>query len=256
MHPILLSLANIDTGVNMKATSHSFALTAYLPIPKLVNVSAPVHVLLTACVYHICVDIITVNLKLAEAHGACMSDPSSRVHMCHTPLASWISNLPEQQVVSCILANQSPFTMATANDFGNHHSFLSRTQDHTLNLIAEVCLITEPSLISAFARMCQNYGLNGVHQPFWMNWGRANPLDFLTPDAFHAFHKFFFDQPLKWVINIMGGEELDQHIAALQLHLGHATLEERYIHPQTMYWSKTLQYSKDLGLCDRKCSAR
>jgi hypothetical protein len=98
--------------------------------------------------------------------------------------------------------------------------------------------------------------LNGVHQPFWMNWGRANPLDFLTPDAFHAFHKFFFDHPLKWVINIMGGEELDQHIAALQLHLGHATLEERYIHPQTMYWLKTLQYSKDLGLCDRKCSAR
>jgi hypothetical protein len=39
MHPVLLSLANIDTGVHMKATSHAFALAAYLPIPKFVNVS-------------------------------------------------------------------------------------------------------------------------------------------------------------------------------------------------------------------------
>ena len=88
MHPVLLSLANIDAGVRMKATSHSFALAAYLPIPKFVNVSAPVHVLLTARVYHICLDIITVNLKLAEAGGMVMSDPSGRLRMCHTPLAS------------------------------------------------------------------------------------------------------------------------------------------------------------------------
>jgi hypothetical protein len=220
MHPVLLSLANIDAGVRMKATSHSFALAAYLPIPKFVNVSAPVHALLTARVYHICLDIITVNLKLAEAGGMIMSDPSGRLRMCHTPLASWIADLPEQRVLSCVLANQSPFTTATSDDFGDHHSFPSRTRDHTLNLIARACSITDPSLVPAFARTCYNYGLNGVHQPFWMNWGRANPPDFLTPDALHAFHKFFFDHPLKWVINIMGGEELDRRMAALQPRLG------------------------------------
>jgi hypothetical protein len=52
-------------------------------------------------------------------------------------------------------------------------------------------------------------GLNGVHQPFWGNWGNADPSIFLTPDALHVWHKFFFDHPLKWIINIMGGEELD-----------------------------------------------
>ena len=149
-----------------------------------------------------------------------MSDPSGRLRMCHTPLASWIADLPEQRVLSCVLANQSPFTTATLDDFGDHHSFPSRTRDHTLNLIAIACSITDPSLVPAFARTCYNYGLNGVHQPFWMNWGRANPPDFLTPDALHAFHKFFFDHPLKWVINIMGGEELDRRMAALQPRLG------------------------------------
>jgi hypothetical protein len=140
--------------------------------------------------------------------------------MCHTPLASWIADLPEQRVLSCVLANQSPFTTATSDDFGDHHSFPSHTQDHMLNLIARACSIMDPSLVPAFARMCYNYGLNRVHQPFWMNWGRANPPDFLTPDTLHAFHKFFFNHPLKWVINIMGGEELDWCMVALQPRLG------------------------------------
>ena len=80
----------------MKATSHLFSLAAYLPIPKFVNVSTPVHALLTTRVYHIHLDIITVNLKLAEVGGMVMSDPSGQLCMCHTPLASWIANLPEQ----------------------------------------------------------------------------------------------------------------------------------------------------------------
>ena len=64
--------------------------------------------------------------------------------------------------------------------------------------------------------MCQILGLNGVHQPFWADWGQADPTLFLTVDVLHAFHKFFFDHPLKWVINIMGGDKLDQRIMALQ----------------------------------------
>jgi hypothetical protein len=79
---------------------------------------------------------------------------------------------------------------------------------------------TDPALIPAFAKTCQALGLNGVHQPFWANWGRADPSVFLTPDALHAFHKFFFDHPLRWIINIMGGEELDRRMAALQPRIG------------------------------------
>jgi len=52
MHLVLLSLANIDAGIHMKATSHAFALAAYLPIPKFFNVSPQVHAILTARIYH------------------------------------------------------------------------------------------------------------------------------------------------------------------------------------------------------------
>ncbi|KIM76557.1 hypothetical protein PILCRDRAFT_46645, partial [Piloderma croceum F 1598] len=100
MHPVLLLLTNIKAGVCMKATSHVFALAAYLPIPKFLHVSAAIHVVLTAHVYHICVSVITKNLKLADAHGVIMSDPRGNLHMSHTLLAAWIGDLPEQRTIA------------------------------------------------------------------------------------------------------------------------------------------------------------
>jgi len=80
----------------MKATSHAFALASYLPIPKFLDVSAPFQATLAARVYHICLDIICINLKAAEREGRMLPDPSGDQRYCHTPLASWIADLPEQ----------------------------------------------------------------------------------------------------------------------------------------------------------------
>ncbi|KAG1749362.1 hypothetical protein EDB19DRAFT_1904877 [Suillus lakei] len=47
MHPLLILLANIHAGIHMKTTSHAFALVAYLPIPKFLNVLKPIHAILS-----------------------------------------------------------------------------------------------------------------------------------------------------------------------------------------------------------------
>jgi len=66
MHPLLLLIANIHACVRMKATSHSFALATYLPIPKFLNVSPPVQAILAARVYHFAISIVMKNLKIAQ----------------------------------------------------------------------------------------------------------------------------------------------------------------------------------------------
>lgn len=220
MHPVLLSLANIDAGVRMKATSNSFALTAYLPIPKFLNVSPTVHAALVARVYHICLSIITKNLRAAERFGAEMSDPWGNRRMCHTPLASWIADLPEQRLLACVLANQSAFSTATSGGFGDDYEHPRRTRSYTLGQIEKVCIDTDPKFTAAFVKTCYPFGLNGVYMPFWRDWGDADPSLFLTPDALHAWHKFIFDHALKWIVNIMGGEELDRRMASLQPRVG------------------------------------
>ena len=119
MHPVLLLLANIKAGVRMKVTSHAFALATYLPIPKFLNVSAPIYMVLTAHAYHICVSTITKNLKLADVRRVMMLDPGGNLRMCHTPLAAWITDLPEQCMIACVLANQSATSTATSDEFDN-----------------------------------------------------------------------------------------------------------------------------------------
>ena len=105
MHLLLISLANIDAGVHMKATSHPFTLVAYLPIPKFLGISALVQAALTAHVYHISPDTVFYNLKIAKRNGVVMSDPWGQKCFCHTPLVSMIADLLEQHLHSCVLSN-------------------------------------------------------------------------------------------------------------------------------------------------------
>ncbi|KAI5991695.1 hypothetical protein F5J12DRAFT_727271, partial [Pisolithus orientalis] len=74
--------------------------------------------------------------------------------------------------------------------------------------------------IAAFHKVCMEKCLNSVVEPFWVDWGDACPSVFLTPDALHQWHKFYFDHCLHWVINIIRGTEPDHHLALLQPRIG------------------------------------
>ena len=124
MHPALLLLVNIISGVQMKVTVYSFSLTSYIPTPKWLDVSSDITAVLIDCPYHVCIDIITKNLKRAEASGTKPSDPMGNLRLCHTPLILCICDLPEQCIQACILNNQSPVTLATLEQFVNKHLIL------------------------------------------------------------------------------------------------------------------------------------
>ncbi|KAI6002643.1 hypothetical protein F5J12DRAFT_722914 [Pisolithus orientalis] len=121
MHPLLLSLANIHAGVQMKATSHSFALAAYLPIPKFHNISPAVQAVLSSHVYHFAISIMMKNLKLAHHDGVVLSDPNSDLCIIHTPLVAWITYYPEQLLVACVSSKNSPISIAYSRPLWQPH---------------------------------------------------------------------------------------------------------------------------------------
>lgn len=224
MHPLLLSIANIQPGVRMKATSHSFVLAGYLPVPKFTGVSPTVHAALVAQSYHACVSIIVKNLRIAERDGAEMSDPDGFKRINHTPLVSFIADLPEMHTISCTLQSYSPTSLATLAEFGDDQFLkphLRRTREHTLFSITQARLDAGPTAdLPAFVKAAEKYGLIAVQNPFWATWGNADPSLILTPDALHQWHKFFFDHPVSWAINIVSGSELDRRMACLQPQVG------------------------------------
>src|ERR1700676_677402 len=134
----------------MKATVHAFALTTYLPIPKFLDISVQVQATLAVRIYYICLNIICKNLKAAKKDDALLSDPTGNLCQCYTVLASWIADLPKQCLLVGILSNQSPFSQATQEQFGDLHTLPLRHCDHTIGLICQACALAHPTDLSVF----------------------------------------------------------------------------------------------------------
>jgi len=145
-----------------------------------------------------------------------MTGPDGYEHVIHTPLVSWIADYPEQLLLACTAGKQLAVSTTSSASMGNSSPHPPCTQDYTLHHIIEASTAVDPMDIPTFYHICQTLSLNSVHIPFWKDWGNADLSVFLIPDALHRWHKFFFNHPLKWVINTMGGAELDYHLSILQ----------------------------------------
>ncbi|KAG2139295.1 hypothetical protein DEU56DRAFT_944221 [Suillus clintonianus] len=169
MHPLFLTIGNIQADVRMKATSHAWRCTAFMPIPTFI-VNSDFQTLLQARLWHKCMDLVCSHLKVAARVGEYMVDPSAKICYCFTPLISHIADLPEQLMIACL------------------------------------CNRVDPWDLIVYVRESKKLHLSGVHLPYWRNWRCSNPARFLTPEILHTLHKFFFDHVLKWIKQIMGHE--------------------------------------------------
>lgn len=134
MHPLFLTISNIDSEVHMKATAHAWRCVVFIPIPKF-DIHPDYQTILQSRVWHKCVDIVTMNLKCAANTGSFMADPFGNIHYCFMPLVAWTADLPEQQMITCTSKNASPVTLATLKEFGDAERRPTHTRAHTLELI-------------------------------------------------------------------------------------------------------------------------
>ncbi|EGO01384.1 hypothetical protein SERLA73DRAFT_38082, partial [Serpula lacrymans var. lacrymans S7.3] len=87
MHPTFSTLANISLDVPMKATTHSWLRTAFLPIPTFLDCHTEYQSILLDC--------------MAASTGIWMADPNGVARQVYTPLIAWVADLPEQQMIAC-----------------------------------------------------------------------------------------------------------------------------------------------------------
>ncbi|KAL4065353.1 hypothetical protein J3A83DRAFT_4360596 [Scleroderma citrinum] len=118
-----------------------------------------------------------------------------KLQLIHTPLVAWIADYPEWLLVSCISSKNSLILLANAKQF------------------IAAC---NPCNIVTFHKFC-------------LTKCNACPSHFLTPNALHQWHKFYFDHCLQWVINIIG---------VLQLRIG------------TRHWTNGISMLKQCTGCE------
>ncbi|KAG2146426.1 uncharacterized protein EDB93DRAFT_1240884 [Suillus bovinus] len=192
MHPVFLTIANIQSEVRMKATAHAWRCVAFIPIPKF-DVHADFQTLLHARLFHKCMDMIFAKCKVAARIGEYMSDSMGYIRHCFTPLVAYTADLPEAQLIAC---------------------------DHTLKLIYDLCKRVDPWNVPLFQREAKALLLSGVHQPYWRDWPHADPSHFLPGELLHTCHKYFGDHPLKWCKEVVGEDELDARYKAHHKRVG------------------------------------
>jgi len=225
-HPLLISLANLSMEFRNKATSNSYLLLALLPIPRFLA-KKKIHGMLESRLYHHCLDIVLTPLKSAAQFGVMLSDPVGFLRWCFTPLASFIVDTPEAQLISGVGGKSSPVTTAKFDQFGDSIQHVPRTGARTLDTINCVNATQEASeSLEKYEKVAKEYRLNGIQLPFWRDWPLSDPSIFLTSEPLHHWHREFWDHDAKWCINALGDKEIDFRFSVLQPRTGYQHFKE------------------------------
>ena len=123
---------------------------------------------------------------------------------------------PEQQLIACVSANQSPISLAQFHQLGDPEAHAPRHGAATIQLISALPI----GPLRQFEREARRAGLNGVRGPFWRDWRFADPSTFLSPDVLHQLHRMFLDHPVKWARKLVGDAEIDKRMSVLQKRVG------------------------------------
>jgi len=107
-HPLLLSLANINSGIHSKGSLHHHVLLVLLLVASFIHKKTHVCSLLSNQLIHESLDFMLNPLKTAAAIGIMMSDPVSNLCYCFTPLVTYIADTPKQCLLSCASLKASP----------------------------------------------------------------------------------------------------------------------------------------------------
>ncbi|KAF8831720.1 hypothetical protein HHX47_DHR1001236 [Lentinula edodes] len=226
-HPLLISLANIDSDLLSKASLYLFNLLALLPVPKYIERKTSIRGMLENRLYHECLDIVLEPLKIAARIGSIMSDPLGQLRVCYTPLASAIVDTPEASLIACTGGKSSPFSEAIHKDFGDGKHHPPRLATSTLQAIDSIqARGILPQDLPAYKRASVTAHTNGVVSPFWRDWPLAEPSEFLTPEPLHHWHKMFWDHDTKWAVQAVGASRIDFRFSIHQPTVGYRSFKE------------------------------
>ncbi|KAF8546746.1 hypothetical protein OG21DRAFT_1479626 [Imleria badia] len=206
-HLLLISLTNIDADIHNKGSLHAHLLLVLLPVPSLIHKKSRVRSLLSDRLFYSCLDIVLHPLKIVVSIGIMMSNP-----YCYTPLVGYIADTPEQCLVSCTSPKSSPISTASHKEFGNGILHPPHTAAKMLGEICAMCSKSNSDDYNQFLKLTKSFGLNGVNEPFWIDW----PLSNLA----------IFDHDLQWCIVVVGNEEINYRFLLIRTLVGHRGFSE------------------------------
>jgi hypothetical protein len=127
----------------------------------------------------------------------------------------YISDTPEQALVSGLAPNNCVCCLAGTQQLDHEYVCEARTGKSILAAIKEIRQEFPDADTWKFAMIAKERKLNGVEEPWWIDFPNLHICKAICPDVLHGLHKAFKDHCVSWNINLVGKMELDSRFRRL-----------------------------------------
>ncbi|KAF8513986.1 hypothetical protein BU17DRAFT_52907, partial [Hysterangium stoloniferum] len=130
-------------------------------------------------------------------------------------LAAYPCDLPEQSLICCLAPNCCTCCTAGTRQLGGSNTCKSQSGSDILSAIHSIRRKFPDAETWRFAMEAKNIGLNGVEEPWWIDFPETDICKAVCPDVLHGLHKDFKDHCATWNTNIISKLELNSRFRRL-----------------------------------------
>lgn len=218
--PLYLSIGNINSRIRNMPSKNAWLLIAYLPVVKFeANSTAG-----EARLYHQCLRHILRPLVKAGTDGVDIPDSKGDVRFCYPLVAGHFADYPEQRLANIAAEFNSPVTTASRKHLGDALPSAPRTREW-IRAQVNIALATADESqtrdkFPEYHNIVKDLHLNDVYLPYWLDLPCYQPELCLSPDILHGLLRFWRDHILTWTTALVGKDELDRRLKAIQPIIG------------------------------------
>ncbi|KAJ7688633.1 hypothetical protein B0H17DRAFT_1135597 [Mycena rosella] len=187
--PVYLTIRNIGKETHRKVSSHATVLIGYLPIPKFDCFDKSARSLAKYRLFHQCMAVIMQSIIEAGKSGRPMVCADSLIRNVWPIFAAYVTDYPEQCLISCCKENCCPICTIRPDERGDH-------QEHPLRNMRETLFFMQRQQSGEKDTVFEDAGMHAVYPPFWANLPHSDIFQSFTPDLLHQLHKGVFKDHL------------------------------------------------------------
>ena len=144
-------------------------------------------------------------LETAGTNGLPMASGDGVVRRTHPILAVYVSDYPEQLLVTGVKNGECPSCSVPRNSLGDGQDYNYRDLDAVLAALDSF----EDSNPCDYANACQDAGVKPIHHPFWQDLPYLHIFHSIMPNILHQLYQGVLKHLLKWVKSVFGVIEID-----------------------------------------------
>ncbi len=217
-YPVYLTLGNIPKALRRKPSKQACVLIAYLPVEtdllKGTGLSQQQIGSRHQRLFHDAMRHILAPLIDAGKNGIHMTAGNGEVRHVFPILACYSADFPEQCLVACAKYGTCPKCQSPAKSLNSSTPSLPRTQQWTLNVMAEAQKSSKT--INQYYNTCMSQDVSGsVYEPFWKDFPYTDIHTTITPDVLHQLYQGVIANLIDWCQVLLTPKELDARVRAL-----------------------------------------